>query len=741
MKRTRDPILVPGVQAPPVPPLQRYKLSEPRSVLSNAVTELTAPGDLLLHVAATAGTYVRETVNAGRRILSLNVNPIPLVWMHLLLAHPPKAKLSALLTRLGDIPKENRPFVRYVEDIYQSPCPKCGQSGVAEWLLWDRESQQPVSKRVRCPHCRQTHEGPITAQDVTQSERFKDGSGPAYYMALGRIANPEDPGRGRAAELVKLYTPRNLSLIFDTINRVQRLHLPEHLERSLMGLLLEALDQGSRLVAAEHPDIRPRSLRPARHYREQNVWLLLEAALDALDLYPDSISYQASTISDLLTSREPGYALSSSSLHTLIQSGYAQRFDALVLEIQPPDAVFWALSAMWSTWLWREKATSSVRGFLSRRRLTWDWYTRSLSVGLIQAKRLLRSKAHVLCVLNDDYITGTTALIQAADQADYHTRFWVGDPDSGYLVLLQPGKGSAHHRPLPLEACESTIRRRGEPTPADHLQVASRILSSDQSLNVKELKLNPRWTRMDSDRWWVIEGTKSETPLADGSEAPLADRIEHQVIEMLISQPTWQRTRMVREIYRQFNGEASPELDLVEACIDAYTDVQEGSPDRVTIREKDSPQAREAELRQFQKSLETLGRRLGYQVKGTASDNSSDDIFWIEGGITHYQFRCITSAILTPHLSEPPQTGSGQRCLVLPGSRAALIHLKLMRDPRLSQWLHAHRWRFVKFRHLRRMFQEVKHRSEIEVFLGLDPIIEQGQAQIPLPLEARGEPL
>ncbi len=723
MRKAPAPTIVPGILRSPTPPLQRYRSPEPQSALSHAVSELTEPGDLLLHVAASTSTYVREAVNAGRRILSINVNPIPLIWMNLQLAHPPKAKLSALLTRLGDIPKEGRPFVRYVEDVYQSRCPQCGRIGTAEWFIWDRETNRLSVKRVRCPHCQESCEGPVTEEDIANSERFPPGSGPAYYMALGRAANPDDPNRKRAAELIELYTPRNLSLLFDVINRWQRLDLPDHLKTSLTALILEAMDKGSRLVASADPGVRPRSLRPARYYREYNVWLLLETALEAIDKYPDPLPVRASTVTDLLASREPGFTLSSSSLHTLIRSEPTRRFDALILEIQPPDAVFWALSALWSVWLWRDTVSSSVKTFLSRRRLTWDWYARSLSVGLIQAKQLLRTQAPTFCILHKDSIPAAQALNEAMQHADYHVRTWVGDPDAGYYGLLKAEGVPGNRRLQSLEACEAMIRQRGEPTSVDHLAFATLLLSGGQPIDVKDLERDSRWREIEEGRWWI-------SGLSD-SETPLADRVECAVIEMLNIQPTWQRSAIIYEIYRRFNGVSSPEMALVEACLDAYTEAHAEIPsNRITVRDEDDPQKRKREIETLRNRLKALGNRLGYQIDRT----ELDDILWIQHGDIHYLFRCIATAVLTPHLSNPP-TGAGQHCLVLPGGRAALIHLKLKRDPRLSQWLDLHRWKFIKYRHLRRMVREVKSRSDIEVFLGLDPIVEQGQAQIPLPLE------
>ena len=74
-----------------------------------------------------------------------------------------------------------------------------------------------------------------------------------------------------------------------------------------------------------------------------------------------------------------------------------------------------------------------------------------------------------------------------------------------------------------------------------------------------------------------------------------------------------------------------------------------------------------------------------------------------------------------------------QRCLVVPGGRAQLVGLKLQRDPRLARAVEAGGFQFIKFRHLRRLVTEEElDRHVLKTVLGLDPLVEQEAAQIPL---------
>ena len=84
-------------------------------------------------------------------------------------------------------------------------------------------------------------------------------------------------------------------------------------------------------------------------------------------------------------------------------------------------------------------------------------------------------------------------------------------------------------------------------------------------------------------------------------------------------------------------------------------------------------------------------------------------------------FYVITSAVIGKILldaSLPPQ----RSFVVLPGGRANLVLHKLQKDPRLQQAVDAG-WRFLKFRHLRRMAESpLLNRDNLDDQFALDPL-------------------
>jgi hypothetical protein len=184
------------------------------------------------------------------------------------------------------------------------------------------------------------------------------------------------------------------------------------------------------------------------------------------------------------------------------------------------------------------------------------------------------------------------------------------------------------------------------------------------------------------------------------------------------------------DIYTHFSGAQSPEPVLVETCIAAYA--RQDASGQVTLRPEDVPRRRRAEIQAIRTQVKELGERLGYHT----SQRLNGDVLWREGRERRYRFRILTTAQLSPNRLKT-RPGEERRCLLLPGRRATLVALKLHRDPSLQAIVEQQQWTFIKYRHLRRMVQKVKSRDDIEVYLGLDPIVEQQQAQIPLPLDFR----
>jgi len=728
--------LLPGAPMPPQFPLARYRPPQLTGAVREFVESATQPHDVVLVVGATGGTTISDIVGADRRVAAIIRNPVDQLCASLQIGHVPISDLQTAITQLADQEKGGRPFLLHVRDLYRTPCPRCRNTGTAEWFAWDRESGHPFAKRVLCTRCDESVEGPVTAQDIVNAGKFPTTQGPAYHLALSRAGKHSPHHSPRVAQLVQLYTSRNLGVLMDIVNRIPRLHTQPDVSRAMAGLLLEAFDQGSSLTTYGAPGDRPRSLRPPQRFLERNVWMILESATHAFAetaTGPTPRGVHHETLASLLARPQPGYLLLNRSVQGLDPETLAAAFQALVVVLAPPDAAFWALSTLWSIWLWGDQVPAGLRGFLTRRRLDWEWYQRSLAVALNHVRPMLAPGAPILMLTSSPDTAAARAAVYAADSSGLEIERWAVYPPYGYRLSARLRSKAQHSdeapepmtRPAAQSVIKQLLRQRGEPTDGDELTTAAVFHTRDCEFPRFE---NDAYRAAGVD---VISETQLWLRSADHVAPPLADRVEDALLQCLAQKSVWHRRDLIRELYGAFSNICTPAPELVDGIINAYT--VPGSVGRISMRPEDDPRRRRSEINDLRSDIQRLGQQLGYR----AVKRLNRDLVWRDEQRIAYLFRFSATATLGPHLLKPQPSCDGKRCFVTPGGRAALIALKLRRDPRLQALAEAHQWTFIKFRHLRRMIQEITQRTEIEVYLGLDPIVEHPGVQIPLPLDIK----
>jgi hypothetical protein len=750
-------------------PLARYRPVQPTRAAGAYVRRFTRPGDLVVDLFCQGPAVARETVAAGRRVLGLSVNPLLLVAAHLGLDQPGADALSAAFTRLADSLKGDVPLHRHMASLYRSACPACGASGIAVWFAWDRDGDYPFRKAVRCPQCEAVQEGVPDDEDVVAAQHIQPRR-LAYYYALDRVAPPGHPARDRAAELVDLYTPRNLSALMDLSLRFEELEAGEPVRTALAGLLLDCFDLGSSLDPYGEERPRPRTLRVPSRYLERNVWLCVEDGLARLlAAKPSPPVQRAEDAAALVGDEAAGYALASHAARD-VAAVVPPASAALIFADPPrPDGVFWALSALWAGWLWDSPAAHALRPFLRRRRFDWDWHWRVLRTALHAVGPLLTPGGHLVTFFSDPEDAGGALLASvclAASSAGYILEGWGHSPEVGHRFVWR-WEGAATTPPPEVEALEpallagveevavSTLQSRGEPTGETFLHASvyaelarrgllARVAAIPESGDSprafafatgvvrRAIEGDPLVQLVDREEvggalWWLSDVGHIAEPVVSGVEPPLADRVEAQVWELLAQQPAWDPEELVLAVCACFPVSLTPDMALVRMCIESYSVL---AGETLRLRPEDDPARRAAELKALRDDLAGLGKRLGFKVR----QRGGWDVCWMEAGQEAYVFAVSAAVALGHHLLARRATGEGvERCLVVPGGRARLIGLRLQRDPRLARAVEADGWQFIKFRHLRRLVdgQELD-RHALKTVLGLDPIIEQEAAQIPL---------
>jgi hypothetical protein len=286
--------------------------------------------------------------------------------------------------------------------------------------------------------------------------------------------------------------------------------------------------------------------------------------------------------------------------------------------------------------------------------------------------------------------------------------------------------------------------------------------------------------------WWLREPEKAARPLGD--------RVEEAIYQTLRDSLILNRQGLEEAIYPHFPGFLTPEKGLIEACLESYA--KEITPGHWHLREEDQEAHREEQCLRGVAQLIRLGQRLGYGVwvnpawrepasamgkdppamgkdppamgeglptmgeglptmgKGLPTEpppRSGDlrrskmeragfdpgrlacfDVLWYEEGTIH-AFALTVRAFLGRILQREGGAGEIYRYLVIPAERTSLVDFKLRRNPLLREALAVGNWQFVKYGHLAWLVEAKEiDRHDLKKIVGLKPIIEQAEAQIPL---------
>jgi len=747
----------------------------PSAVVKAYVEACTQPGDLVIDPFCEGPTVLRQAVRAGRRAVGSSFNPLAAMTIRLALAPPARRQLDAAITRLGDAPRMDERFGEHIKNLYAVPCPRCGQATPADAFTWERDTSALIRIQWQCQQC-----GHQAAPQALSDERAGDETieqrGLHYWYAVDRIAPAGDPQRERAQQLLELYTPRNLYALSSLLMKIESLFADDETQQILKLLLLSCLDSCSSLYGPGSSSVRHRLRSPA-HFLERSVWRAFLAAASEFPTAGDGELFPlADDLDALLTDDEPSRAaLLSIGVNRLVALLPPGRV-ALVIATPPrPDPAFWALSWLWTGWLFGHQAAAPLKPLLRQWRVDWDWYARTMQAAFRALRPLLAEGAPLILAFDGHDPAMLEALTLALAGAGYSPGPWIRQADTLACRL------TSHRRPsLPLPPAEvneladaicteapaaarELIAARGEPLIWDVLclPVYQRLATSGllgQVAVAKDLSESPRTfcSRQVQDAMTGAEGLiclgeALETKEAvaprpqqwwlerPGSAAPPLDtRVEATVHQLLLSTLILTSDALAEETYRRFPGDLTPEASFIEACLRSYG--REITPDHWQLCPEDQPDRRAAEVVTIQQQLRQLGQRLGFEVslRSEPPDALSPgllpafDVLWRDDGRPAYAFAVQwTARVHDLLLAEAP--AGVQPCLVIPGGRAALVAFKLQRDPRLLKSVTKAGWQFIKYRHLRRILtEEDLDRHVLKQIFGLDPVIERDGAQMSL---------
>lgn len=728
----------PGIRLP----LARYLPPVPAGVAASWLEGHIPPEGLVLDPFGAAPWLDIEIARAGYRLLVAANNPITRFLLQVLATPPGLDELQAALAALAVARKGEERIEPHILSLYHTTCDHCAATISAQAFVWEKDAPAPYARLYRCPHCETEGEFPANEADKANAARFA-APGPHHARALERVLPLHDPDRAHVEAALRLYPPRALYALFTLINKLDGLPLTPYRRTLLAALLLAAFDRANALWPHPAARARPKQLSLPPRYLEHNLWMALEESIQTWH-WPDQ---PATPLTVLPTpdafagAAEPGpggITLFQGRFKDLLPALTPTNIAAVLTAIPRPNPAFWTLSALWGGWLWGPEAVGPFRSVLRRRRYGWGWHTAALHAVLRPLARCLAKDTPLFALLPETEPGLLAASLLAADMsglqlaglatrgAERQTQItWRAAPPAA-----APPRSRQQRIQIARTAARRILQQRGEPTPYIFLQAAAlRDLAQKQTLTLPDQRPGEAYTAVrdlceqaftyrggflryggsphspEAGRWWV------ESPA--NVQPPLADRVESKLLAYLSQHPASTLAEVDAAMCAAFPGLLTPEHELVCACLDSY-----GQPDaagRYRLREQEQPEQRAADVAEMQAILLEVGERLGYRTQ------AGPGVVWSSPSGEIARFVIRSSAVLGEivYQNRPLPRWA---FIVVPGSRANLVAYKLRHDPRLAQAVEG-RWRFLKFRLLRRLAEiPLLTRETLDEQFSLDPL-------------------
>ncbi len=744
---------IPGESPQVNGPLARFLPPVPSGISGKWLERSIPPGSWVLDPFGVSPEAALDAADRGYRVLAAVNNPILRLFFRIARIRPRVDQLQSVVAEIGASAKGSERLEPHIRAQYLSTCTSCGREVLPEAFIWDKDVSTPVTKIYTCPSCGDDGERPVSQVDLAVLDRLPS-SGLHRARAVERIAAIHDPDRHLVEEMVAYYQARPLYIMLNLVNKLDQLQAGR-LDLAC-ALLLPVLDQASTLWPWPSSRARPRQMVTPPRYRESNLWLALEKSVEQWKRWLEGVPQVPVTTWPELPPAAGGVCLFEGRLRDFSlldpeaepgrKTEQLPRFACAMGVLPRPNQAFWTLSALWAGWLWGREAAVSLRSVFHRRRYDWPWLANALHSTLQSLTRLLPDEAPIFGLQAELEAGALTAALSAAALAGYHCQAaslracdeiaqvtWSRDRVKNLPVMVK-GASPRNLELLIQQAAREHIQKVGEPVryltlhtaillsleekgklsetdpgdPADTTNLVQAAIHRTLIESSLFTRLQPSSHSIESGAWWLASST---LPPAASSD-PLADRVEMALVRWIQQHPGAAWEEIDQACCSAFPGVLTPDTDLVRACLDSYGEQQPGFGWK--LRQQDLPKTRREELGATRVELLDLGRRLGCTV--TKSDEKNLPLTWTEQtGGRQLCFFLTASAVIGEVILNcacPP----AQSVLVCPGGRAGLIAYKIENNALLKLEIEKG-WRFLKFRHLRRLIEDP--------FLTLDGFIHQ----------------
>jgi len=727
-----DAQFVPGMPPARDGPLARFLPPLEEGVAADWLPAHASPPAWVLDPFGAAPRLAVEAARLGYRILVTANNPITRFLLEMAALSPTETELKAALADLAVAKKGNERLEDHLKSLYQTTCAKCEQEIPARAFLWHKGEDAPYARLYECPHCGDSGERPVDLSDIDRLRGVAESAGLHRARLIERVAPPNDPDREYAEEALSVYSPRAIYVLATLINRLDSPGVTPERRRLLSALFLSACDAANSLWGRGSDRPRPKQLTVSNEFRENNIWMALEAAIEewAGDGVPVPCVAWPNKIPET-----GGIILFEGRIAELASVVKEAPIAAVFTCLPRPNQAFWTLCALWSGWLWGADSAEPFHLVLRRRRYDWAWHTEALQAAMRSLYELLALNVPFFTFLPEPEPGFLAAALIAAEIGGFALNSLAMRTQHDALQLTWRRIERLHHSSEAAnvdslrEDLRERLKARGEPAPYLPLFAVglASLLESHSLIQPNqapdEILRNATTAIQDAlldeasfPRYLQSQGNETGLwGLPRGVEPvePLTDRVEMAIVNFLKDHAGCTSFDIQRDLAPRFPGLLAPSRGLILSILASYADLDAG---RYTLRAEDAPSARTADVAEMMKLINSVGETLEYKT------NRLDDrtLVWEEGEASLYVFHVKASAIVGKKILDGPYP-LGRSLIVLPGGRAGLLAYKRQRDPSLVTRQEG--LRFVKFR-LVRALAEIPDltRESFETKLGSDPI-------------------
>ena len=467
-------------------PLGRFLPPAPDGPARAFLAGIKLPGAWLLDPFGASPRMAAEMARAGQRVLVAAGNPVSRFLIDLAAQPPKESDLQAALADLAATRKEDERLETHLQSMYLTRCAGCGRELPAEAFLWDSKSgpssgsgQAVMTGRIYNCSCGSGGEHPSMPEDAQRAVSWSRTLGLHRARALERVTALDDPDRPFAEEALNIYPPRAVYALGTIINRLDSLSASDERRRCMTALLLWAADCVNALWPHLGERPRPKQLTFPGIYRENNIWMALEAGIKAwaaaetaapavpLSLWPDE------------PPESGGICLFEGPLRDLVPQLEDIPLKAVVGAIPRPNQAFWTLSALWSGWLWGREAVGPFKAVLRRRRYDWQWHAEALRALFGNLSEAISLQTPFFALLAEPEPSFMTAALLAAQTAGLELAGLAlrSEQEAAQIHWRKaehlPRSKQSIDRNFVRKAMRAYLEKRAEPAPYLHVHTAA----------------------------------------------------------------------------------------------------------------------------------------------------------------------------------------------------------------------------------------------------------------------------